>query len=265
MITKCAHADEEQIIAYIGVNYPFCLYLYLDLMKYGIDSDLIDVYTLSETGNIKAVLLKYYSCLHVYSKDNQFNAEELAFFFTDNKFTILYCTAVTARKVYTAFPSEIREKAVITEGWVAQVKRIDLVPKGLAQSAEKEDFEQIARLIYDDDDIGRSYQFDELVKQLEERNQQGYARNLLIKSGDLVIAHACTNAEYGSIAVVAELLVRKEFRKKGYASEIWRCICSQLLSEGKEVYSFYYSEESRSLHKHIGFFEVCDWAKIVIE
>lgn len=265
MINKCIREDEKLVLGYIGADYPRCLYLYLNLKKYGLDSDFIDMFILFSESEIKAVLLKYYSCLHVYSSDNQFDAEELACFFIENKYTMLYCAAETARKVYSAFPNVIKGKAVITEGWVAQIKRVDHDPKGLAQPAGKEDFEQIARLIYDDDDIGRSYKFDELVKQLEERNQQGYARNLVIKHGDMVIAHACTNAENEEIAVVAELLVGKEFRRKGYASEIWRSICSQLLIEGKEVYSFYYSKESRYLHKKIGFFEVCNWAKIVIE
>ena len=103
-----------------------------------------------------------------------------------------------------------------------------------------------------------------MAKQIEERNQEGYARNLVIKQDGQVIAHACTNAELNRIAVVAELLVKEGYRKKGFASEIWRTICSQLLSEGKEVYSFYYSEESRILHKHIGFHEICEWAKVVI-
>ena len=119
-------------------------------------------------------------------------------------------------------------------------------------------------MIYEDDDIGQSYNYTDLAKQIEERNREGYARNLVIKQNDLVIAHACTNAEIGKIAVVAELLVRKEYRRKGYASEIWRTICRQLLSEEKEVFSFYYSEESRALHKRIGFYEVCEWTKIVI-
>ena len=264
MITKCAKADEKQVLQYIGGDYPSCLYLYLDLLKYGLESDSIDVYVQTEERDIKALLLKYYSCLHVYSRENSFNAEELAAFFTLNRFTILYCTAETAERVYMAFPREMEKKATITKGWVAQIDRIDHEPRGLAAVAEKQDYLEIIQLIYEDEDIGRSYKYDELAKQLEERNQEGYARNLVIRQDGQVIAHACTNAEYNGIAVVAELLVKEGYRKKGFASEIWREICDQLLSEGKEVYSFYYSEESRRLHKHIGFHEVCEWAKIVV-
>lgn len=264
MITKCVKSDEKRILNYIGNDYSTCLYLYLDLLKYGLESESIDVYVQSGRNEIQALLLKYYSCLHVFSKENSFNAEELAAFFIANQFTMLYCTAEVAERVYMAFSQEIKKKATITKGWVAQIERIDHEPRNLATAAEKQDFAQIIQLIYADDDIGRSYKFCELEKQIEERNQDGYARNLVIKQDGQVIAHACTNAELKGIAVVAELIVKEGYRKKGFASEIWRTICSQLLSEGKEVYSFYYSEESRTLHKHIGFYEVCEWAKVVI-
>ena len=264
MITKCLKADEQKIITYIGQNYPSCLYLYLDLLKYGIESDTVSVYLQTQEDEIEALLLKYYSCLHVFSRSNTFDVDELARFFCDDNYTMLYCTAKTAELVYLALPQKLKSKATITQGWVAQIKQVDREPRGLAVTAEKKDFNQIVRLIYDDEDIGRSYKFEELARQLEERNRQGYARNLVIKEREQVIAHACTNAELNDIAVVAELLVKKEYRRKGFASEIWRAICSQLLAEGKEVFSFYYSDESRALHKHIGFYEVCEWAKVVI-
>lgn len=265
MITKCSTSDKNHILSYIGIDYASCLNLYLDLVKYGIDSEIVDVFFQTSSNKVEAVLLKYYSCLHIYSRDNKFDVEELASFFLKKEFTMLYCTAETARIIYNALTEETKKHAIISEGWVAQIKKVDSKPNGLSITAEKEDFDQIVQLIYGDDDIGRSYKIEELRKQLEERNIEGYARNLVIKKNDLVVAHACTNAEIGNIAVVAELLVRKGYRKQGYATEIWRAICEQLLSEGKEVYSFYYSEESRKLHKRIGFDEICEWGKIVIE
>ena len=264
MINKCFEKDRRKILDYIGTEYSHCLYLYLNLQKYGIDSGSIEVYSMDVGDSITAVMLKYYSCLHIYSRDNAFDAIELSAFFVSQDYTMLYCSSETARIIYSVLPDNLTANASITNGWVAQIECIDKEPVGLAVPAERNDFEQIARLIYEDDDIGRSYNYDDLVRQLIQRNKEGYARNLVIKDNDLVIAHACTNAELATVAIVAELLVRKEYRRRGYASEIWGDICGKLLSEGKEVYSFYYSEESRQLHKHIGFFEVCEWSKIVI-
>ena len=131
------------------------------------------------------------------------------------------------------------------------------------QPAQKEDFPQIVEMIYADEDIGRSYDIESLTAQLQERNQEGYTRNLVIKEGTTVVAHACTNAEINGLAIVAELVVNKNYRRQGYGSEIWASLCNNLLNEKKKVFSFYYSEASRALHRKLGFQEVCEWAKIV--
>lgn len=264
MITKCAYHDVDRILNYIGPEYPRCLYLYLDLKQYGFQSDTVIAYIQHSYGKIESVLLKYHTCLHVFSKDNDFNAEELASFFYENGFSMIYSTKTIANAIFSALPLNIANRVEVTNGWVARIKNVDNEPEWIAVSAEDGDFAQIVDLIYEDEDIGKSYDYEDLAKQIAERNREGYARNLVIKQDDLVIAHACTNAEFENIAVVAELIVRKSYRRNGYASEIWREICSLLLAEGKEVYSFYYSEESRRLHKKIGFFEVCEWSKIVM-
>lgn len=264
MIAKCEKTDEGRILDYIGADYPCCLYLYLDLKQYGVGSGEIEVYSQSEGGAVTAVMLKYHTCLHVYSRDNTFDAAELGRFFAENGFSMLQSRKETAERVYAALPEALGQKAEITCGWVAQIKAVDRPAGGLAENARDEDFPQIAALVFDDEDIGKSYQYEDLVRQLRERRDTGYARNLVIRQGELVVAHGCTNAELGKIAVAAELMVRRGYRGQGYASEVWRDLCGTLLSEGKEVYSFYYSEESRRLHRHIGFFEVCEWAKVVV-
>ncbi|MBR5081410.1 MAG: GNAT family N-acetyltransferase [Bacteroidales bacterium] len=264
MIIKNGIKDKQRILTYIASDYSHCLYLFLNIQKYSLDSGVIEVYCQEKENRITAVMLKYYSCLHVYSKDNDLDAEEIGLFFESKGLTMLYSTTATANCLNKTLPQTLTNNIMVSNGWVAQIISVDKEPQGLSVPAQEDDFEQIIRLIYDDEDIGKSYKYDDLARQLIERNREGYARNLVIKQDDLVIAHACTNAELGGIAIVAELLVRAEYRRKGYASEIWRGICSQLLSEGKEVYSFYYTEESRNLHKRIGFFEVCEWSKIVI-
>lgn len=264
MIRKCALDDTTDIFSYIGCDYPLCLYLYLDLKKYGLESDTINVYIQYDGNQTTALLLKYYSCIHVFSKDNSFDPLELTNFLAQQDFSMVYCTAKTAVRIYTNFKEEMKSKSVVTKGWVAQILNIDEAPRKLAVLAQPGDFKQIVKMIYSDEDIGKNYKYEELVLQLEKRNREGFARNFVIKQNELVIAHACTNAELDNISVVAELIVREEYRRKGLATEIWRDICGTLLSEHKEVYSFYYSEESRNLHKKIGFHEICEWAKIVL-
>lgn len=263
MITQCNSDDIHVILAYIGNNYKHCLYLYVNLLKYGANSNNVKVYTQKNNENITAVILTYYSCLHIYSALGDFDENEVIKLFFDNSLTMVYCTRMTAEKIWKSWPKSNR--AIISYGWVAQITKVDKPDLERTTLAKADDFQQIVQLIYNDEDIGKSYDYKGLSQQLIERVKEGFARNLVIKDNNLVVAHACTNAEVGNIAIAAELIVRKEYRQQGFATDIWRNICSQLLFEGKEVYSFYYSKESQSLHKKIGFFEVCEWAKIVIE
>lgn len=263
MLIQCSKACNTELLQYIGHDYPKCLYLYLNLRKYGFDNENINIYVHYEKNEINAVYLIYYSCLHIYSRDNAFKIGDILQLIKANGITMIYCMASTARIIYDEIQKVINNKVSITNGWVAQIKKIDKEVFDFATYAKNEDFSQIVQMIYSDADIGRSYKYEELVTQLRNRAKDGYARNLVVREGSNVVAHACTNAEYDSIAVVAELIVKEEFRGKGYGINIWRQICGQLLAEGKEVYSFYYSDVSRKLHIKIGFKEVCEWSKIV--
>ena len=263
MIVECKQCREQQILDYIGDQYKRCLYLFMDLKKYGIGSQVIQVYVIEKKEVIQAILLKYYTCLHVFSRKIDFDINEFNEFYSHGTFTMIYCDKRTAEYIWNGLPESKKSNTSITFGWVAEIRAIDKEPRRIANRAGRDDFSQIVSLIYEDEDIGRSYDIDDLAKQLLERAAEGYTRNYVLKDENLVIAHACTNAEISGIAVVAELVVHKDYRRRGYASEIWRHICSDLLDEGNEVYSFYYSEESRTLHKKTGFNEICEWAKIV--
>lgn len=265
MIEKCSARHEPIINEYIGNEFYRCLYLFMNLHRYGADSDTIDVFIQKQEGELRAVYLLYYSCIHVYSRDNNFSLEEFNSFISAREFTMIYCEKSTAEYIWSGLPEVLKQRASLSFGFVAQIEKVDKEDKHQTIRAEEPDFRQIVSLIYDDEDIGRSYDLDDLSKQLKERAEEGYTRNYVIRDGQTVVAHACTNAEMEWLAVVAELVVNKAYRQQGYATDIWRAICSTLLSEGKKVFSFYYSEESRSLHKNIGFFEVCEWAKIVFE
>lgn len=198
----------------------------------------------------------------MYSKDNDFSVQELKELLKSHSIKMIYCEKNTAE--YIGDNCSCSERPfTITYGWVAEITNVEEKHRESVQLAAATDFKQIVQMIYGDEDIGKSYNKNELAEQLLQRFKEGYSRNYVIKKKDLVIAHACTNAEIDGVAVVAELIVNREYRGKGYALEIWRAICEKLLNEGKRVFSFYYSNESRNLHKKVGFHEICEWGKIV--
>lgn len=263
MIYKCNSSDNSQILSYIGTEHYKCLYLYMNYLKYGTHSDTIGVYIQTSTDGIQAIFLTYYSCIHIFSRQNTFSLQEFNAFLNEHPFSMIYCKKATALYIWNSIEKNSSEFS-ISFGWVAQLTSLCHKRDRNVEMAKKEDFRQIAEMICADEDIGRSYNIDNLAKQLYERNQEGYTRNVVIKDGKVVVAHACTNAEINGIAVVGELVVNKEYRRQGYGSDIWCNLCYTLLNENKEIYSFYYSDVSRALHRKMGFREVCEWGKIVV-
>lgn len=231
MIYKCNSSDNSKILSYIGKDYSKCLYLYMNFLKYGIESNTISVYIQEDKEGIQAIYLIYYSCIHIFSKQNMFSQREFNSFLNDHSFSMIYCEKTTALYIWKMFEEEKRNSSSITCGWVAQVTSYIPRNSGSIQPAQKDDFRQIVEMIYSDEDIGRSYDIESLAAQLQERNQEGYTRNLVIKDGTTVVAHACTNAEIEGLAVVGELVVNEKYRRQGYGSEIWASLCNTLLKE----------------------------------
>lgn len=261
MIIACDETWAPKIMAYIGMDYYRCLYLYLDLLQYGYASDFTDVFVQTGEEEMTAVMLKYHSCVHIFARDaEKMDIPELSRFICDGGCSMVYCAGDIARKLEALLAAE---GFCGTYGWLAQIKDAGGFGDEAVVPAKQSEFREIAALLYADEDIGSSYTLADLEKQLAERFEQGFGRNRVIHEDGRVAAHACTNAEYGDISVVGELIVAEEYRGRGLAKRIWRSLCGELLAEGKEVYSFYYSEASRALHRRIGFEERCGWGKLV--
>lgn len=128
--------------------------------------------------------------------------------------------------------------------------------------ANKEDIKEIAKLLYEDDDIGASYTIEDLVKQIEERIGSGFVRSYVIKDGNHVVAHLGTGAEIDRLCTICYVITDPEYRGRGLSSSLFSYACNQLNSEGKEIFSVYYPENSRRLHHKMGFVDCCEFGKL---
>ena len=63
---KTYNQNIERLIEYIGNNYDECLYLYLNIIKYGFSNPNIKVWIEEENDSISCIVLKYYTGMHVF-------------------------------------------------------------------------------------------------------------------------------------------------------------------------------------------------------
>ena len=77
MFKRVNQENVKLIKEYIGNDYDKCLYLYLDFLKYGLDNDNLKFWFDSKDDEIKCVVLKYYSGMHVFSKNRDCDSDEI--------------------------------------------------------------------------------------------------------------------------------------------------------------------------------------------
>ena len=261
---RCIKKEEESIIInYIGDDYYKCIYLYLDLKRYGLLNPNVKTWIQEDDNHkITSVVLKYYTGMHIYSKNNNYNLKDISQLILLERPTMICGEAEIIEDIFKYMNCDYYN---IEKGWVRELSKIDNDERESITKAEKDDFNQIAELLYNDEDLGSSYELEELSKQLYERNKEGFVRNYVIKDNDRVVSHAGTGAEDEKLGMLAYVITDPNYRGKGYAKKLCKAVCQDLIEEGKKVYLINYSNESTALYDKIGFHICCNWAKMFID
>lgn len=260
MIVKCNNNKIQEIVDYIGKEYGKCLYLYIDLIKYGCNSEFTNVWKDVDGNRIRMVMLAYHSALHLYSQNLDFNVDEIVRFIRDMNPSIICASKPLIERI---------ESSLSNDGYISEFGHIgkrtsspQMKEKHQVELAKEEDVDQIARLLYEDDDIGASYTYDDLVAQINERLSQGFVRSFVIRQDNKIVAHLGTGAEIQNLCTINYVITDLDYRGKGLSSSLFSYACQQLESEGKEIFSVYYPENSRRLHHKMGFEDFCEFGKL---
>ena len=230
------------------------------MQQYGCSSEFTKTWTMKNSDSITAVMLAYHSALHVYSDKMDFDAEALSDFIVEQNPSII-CASAELIKVI--------EPYLTPKGFISEFGHIGKYIQNESSSvscsiclATKEDIKEIAQLLYEDDDIGSSYTMDDLVRQMEERINDGFVRSFVVKENNHVIAHLGTGAEIERLCTISYVITASKYRGRGLSSSLFKYACKQLASEGKEIFSVYYPENSRRLHHKMGFVDCCEFGKL---
>ena len=78
MIIPCNDENIETVFEYIGEDYGKCLYIYIDLKKFGLDDENFNVWIQCENEEICAIISEYYGGIQIYSKEQNLITEEIA-------------------------------------------------------------------------------------------------------------------------------------------------------------------------------------------
>lgn len=260
MWTKCCdESDIDRVVSYIGDKYYESLYLYLDIKKYGIKSPNVKCWILEDNEHIQAVSLKYHTGMHIFSNEKKFRREDIVKLIKDENPTIICGEKSIIQQIGEGLPMYSCET-----GHVAKYTSCECESTEGIKRATKEDYNDMAKMLISDADIGASYSLEEMVNQISERIADGYSRSYCLYVDGKLVAQASTGAEESNVATIVYVMTDANERKKGYAKRIVSHLSNELKNEGYDVYLVYYEEGAGKLYSSLGYKDVCEIGKLYV-
>ncbi len=261
MIKIATKEELNEILDYLEKGLQLCLYAFIDIKKYGLDNPNLTVFTERDRNNeLQCVIMKYFKGLQIYTHNKNYNAKELANFLKTLDFNMIN----GADYLINALQKELN--GVAEKGYVLELTDLSFIEdKNVTcniKTAPDELYDEIAELICSDEELGGHYEVKALAKQLQDRKNEQFGRNLVLCVDGKIACHGATYAEIPEAAVVSGIITDISFRGKGYAYQVVGKLCKDLLLEGKRVFLFYYNDTAGRLYKKLGFGNEKVWMKL---
>lgn len=260
MIIACENKDIDSVFEYIGEDYGKCLYIYIDLKKYGLDDDNFNVWIqYDDNGEICAIISEYFGGIQIYSKKYDLISEEIVEFIRQKNPHVLFGMEPIIEKIKGSLPSYVQEN-----GTVSELEELEYEPNPDAYSADIDEMAEIVKIVAEDEDIGKPYGYDSLYEQYCERKNSDFGRNFILRDSQTndIICHAGTYAEIKQLAVIGGVITSPKYRGKGYSKPTLAALLKQLQDEDKRIFSFFYIPSARRMHEGVGFREIGTWSKL---
>lgn len=259
MIIKCDLSNIDHVFDYIGDDYKNCLYTYIDLKEYGLENENFNVWIQLHENEICCLISEYYEGIQIYSKDYNLIADELAEFIKRKNPGIISGRKKSIDKIKYLFPNYSEEIGIIGE-----LEELTYPPSPNAYSASIDEIDEIAKIIHQDENLGKHHTYKSLYDQFYERKKDNFGRSFILRdsTSNNIICHAATYAELPELCVIGGVLTTPDYRGKGFSKGTLAAICKEMQLEGKKVFSRFNIPPAIKLHYGVGFIKVGDWVKL---
>lgn len=261
MIIPCDEKNIKLIFDYIGEDYGKCLYIYIDLKKFGLNDENFNVWIqYDDNEDICGIISEYYGGIQLYSKHYNLICKEIADFILQKDPKVIFSIKENIDKIKEYLPDYSQET-----GYVGELMEIKYPVENNAYSAPIDELEEIVSIIAEDENIGKPYGFESIYQQYLERKQKNFGRNFILRDeeNNEIIGHAGTYAELPELAVLGGVITSIPYRGKGFSKKVISPLLQDLKSENKRVFSYYYITSAKRLHNSVGFEEIGEWSKLL--
>ena len=248
MIERCLDPVwQGRILEYIGDQYLRVPFFHMNLKQYGTTNKNVLVWADLENGQLCGAYLRYYDCLHFFTRECNYPVEKMLGMMDAEKPRVVMVLGQIG---------DLLEPHLKNVYGLERMYAVDLngVPcDGIhsnAELADEEDLQQIANLMMSDPEYENTYDRIVLYNQLRARFADHFSRFFVIRKDGNIAAMYSTYGETEEMALLSGLLVHPRYRRQGLASDIIRYACEMLRNEKKKCVDFVNTQNTPSLELH---------------
>lgn len=235
-IRRATEQDIPEILMILGQNVAECLYMYIDIKKYGLKNPEIKIWIIQKSNQqIDTVLMQYYESVQIYTCGQELDYNIIAEVLGGTAIKMVSGKSDIIRQIY----EKSEEEFDYEEGEIYKISSYRKFPGvEFVEHASVGDVNEIAKLICSESVFLNNYEEKNLALQLKERMESGMGRSLIIRERNKIVAHIATYAEYENLVITSGLVVHPNYRKSGYGFIIESYLVNELLQEEKDIYTF---------------------------
>lgn len=252
MLTELSDNRElQETLSCLKQDVQNCLYIYIDLARYGLDNPNMKIWIDKVDQSINLVVMKYHDGFQIYGRHDAWEQEELLALIREYEPERISGNEPVIRGL------EERLSQTYQATYGAILKRSKNIPFDTVQArrcelAGPDDMPEIADLMLTEEEFGQAYEKEELVEQLKERQKTGMGRSLIIRDKGRIVGHVATFAEAEDVAVMSGSVIQKEYRSTGYYDILCSEFYSMLLNEEKkDLYFFLTNKRHITLYSRL--------------
>lgn len=240
----------QQILAHLRRNVEQCLYIYIDLVKYGLRNPSMKLWAGSDDGDIQMVVMKYHDSFQIFAGAGRWQEQDVAALISRYQPGRISGSEDVIRRLEDMVAADY--DSVYGKIFCGRESRLLKTEARRCETAGPADIPEIVALLRTDREFREQYTDEELQKQMEERYRTGMGRSFILRQEGRIIGHIGTFAEVEDIAILSGTVVHKDFRHTdAFASlseEVFQILCRE---EGKRVYYFITNRRMLSLYSRI--------------
>ena len=251
---------DSGIIEFVQKNRYTNVYLYIDVMTYGVNADEIRTFVSESDGEIQGIVYEYYHSLQLMS------VGAISDSLVSDISGLIIGSGMKRisgpEDLVSALYDRLSSSYTITRG---SIMKYSGEKKTIAEDtsfAGPDDFTEIAQLICQDHHLGIGYDYENIRKQLIYRYENENCENMIIRKDGRIVSHVATYAVMPDLAVVSGMLTAPDHRNQGHGMKLLTSFSTYLVQSGKQPVLYCYEDEYHSWYEKLGYHDIGSSAKL---